>query len=131
MQAIEVMEDWGLGCHLSSAVKYLLRAGKKTRNPATDLEKATWYLERARRPSNRELLTSPHARLRIDPQRVRDEFGLGHDIYLAILNINAVAYQSRQRQDMTDQCLERAADAVMRVRRACAGMAQHQESAEV
>ena len=48
-EAIEVIEDWGLGrgFNLGNAIKYISRAGHK--NPETeieDLEKAAWYINR-------------------------------------------------------------------------------------
>ena len=46
-EAIKVIEAWGLGFHLGSAVKYIARAGKKPMaNELEDLQKAKWYLER-------------------------------------------------------------------------------------
>jgi hypothetical protein len=44
-ETIKVIEAWDLGFHLSTAVKYLSRAGKK--GPMIeDLEKAIWYIKR-------------------------------------------------------------------------------------
>lgn len=45
-ETIKVIEAWGLGFHLGNAVKYISRAGKKSRNALEDLEKAKWYLDR-------------------------------------------------------------------------------------
>lgn len=45
MEAIDVIEEFGLGFHLGNSVKYILRAGKKD-SYIQDLEKAVWYLER-------------------------------------------------------------------------------------
>lgn len=48
VEAISVIENWGLGFHVGNAVKYLCRAGHK--DPQTkdaDLRKAVWYLRRA------------------------------------------------------------------------------------
>lgn len=48
-ECIDFIESWGLGFHLGNAVKYITRAGKK--NPEKtkeDLEKAIWYVKRAR-----------------------------------------------------------------------------------
>ena len=45
MEAIDVIEAFGLGFHLGNSVKYILRAGKKD-SYIQDLEKAVWYLER-------------------------------------------------------------------------------------
>lgn len=46
LQAIDVVEDWGLGAHLAAAFTYLIRAPKKG-NMIQDCQKAIWYLERA------------------------------------------------------------------------------------
>lgn len=45
IEAIDVIEQYGLGLHLGNAMKYLLRAGRKG-DTATDLGKARWYLAR-------------------------------------------------------------------------------------
>ena len=47
LEAIDVIEGFGLNYCLGNAVKYLLRAGKK--DPARwreDLQKARWYIDR-------------------------------------------------------------------------------------
>lgn len=46
LEAIDVIESFGLGFCLGNAIKYILRAGKK-RDALTDLKKARWYLDRA------------------------------------------------------------------------------------
>ena len=38
---------WGYEFALGNAIKYILRAGKKTDSPLEDLKKAKWYIERA------------------------------------------------------------------------------------
>lgn len=46
-EPIDVIEDWDMGYHISTAIAYLARAGRK--NPATyaeDIGKAIFYLER-------------------------------------------------------------------------------------
>ena len=45
-EAIKVIEAWDLGFCLGNVVKYLSRAGKKTKSPIEDLRKAAWYLNR-------------------------------------------------------------------------------------
>lgn len=45
IEAIDVIEAWGLGFCLGNTVKYIARAGKKG-NRLTDLKKAAWYLSR-------------------------------------------------------------------------------------
>lgn len=46
IECIEVIEAFELGYHLGNAVKYILRAGRKTASPLTDLKKSIWYLQR-------------------------------------------------------------------------------------
>ncbi len=45
IEAIDVIELFGLNFNLGNSVKYILRAGKKD-NLKQDLEKAIWYLNR-------------------------------------------------------------------------------------
>ena len=44
-EAIDVIEDLGLGFNLGNTVKYISRAGHKD-NILQDLKKALWYLDR-------------------------------------------------------------------------------------
>lgn len=47
IEAINVIEAWGLGYHLGNALKYIARSGHK--DPSAwriDIQKAIWYLER-------------------------------------------------------------------------------------
>lgn len=46
LEAIKIIEAYKLGFHLGNAIKYILRAGKKTSDTAQDIEKAIWYLKR-------------------------------------------------------------------------------------
>lgn len=46
IEAIDVIEAWGLGFHLGNVVKYIARAGLKSNDELEDLKKAQWYLER-------------------------------------------------------------------------------------
>lgn len=46
-EVIKVIEAWNLGFKVGNAIKYLSRAGHKTKDPLEDLEKAHWYLNRA------------------------------------------------------------------------------------
>ena len=46
IEVIEFIEDQKLGYHRGNAVKYICRAGRKTKDPTEDLRKAIWYLER-------------------------------------------------------------------------------------
>ncbi|MEV3860732.1 DUF3310 domain-containing protein [Streptomyces sp. NPDC050095] len=44
LEVIDVTQ--GLNFCLGNVVKYVLRAGRKTEDPMTDLRKAAWYIER-------------------------------------------------------------------------------------
>lgn len=46
MEAIDIIEAYGLDFSLGNAVKYILRAGRKSRNKLEDLQKASWYINR-------------------------------------------------------------------------------------
>ena len=45
IEAIDVIEAYGLNFNLGNVIKYILRADKKG-NKKQDLEKAQWYLKR-------------------------------------------------------------------------------------
>ena len=45
IEAIDVIEAFGLGFCLGNAVKYILRCGKKD-SDIQELSKAAWYIER-------------------------------------------------------------------------------------
>ena len=45
-EAIKVIEAWDLNFHLGNVVKYISRAGKKSKCSIEDLKKAEWYLSR-------------------------------------------------------------------------------------
>lgn len=47
IEAIDVIEGFGLGFRLGNTVKYILRAGRKSEAATLeDLKKARWYLDR-------------------------------------------------------------------------------------
>ena len=46
IEAIDVIEAWGLGFSLGNVVKYIARCGRKSDNVLGDLKKAAWYLNR-------------------------------------------------------------------------------------
>ena len=43
-EAIKVISAWRLGFSLGNAIKYIRRAGIKTKDPIEDLKKARWYI---------------------------------------------------------------------------------------
>ena len=54
IEAIDVIEAWGLGFNLGNVVKYIARAGRKTADSLQDLRKAAWYLDREIKRRERE-----------------------------------------------------------------------------
>ena len=54
IEAIDVIEAWGLGFNLGNVVKYIARAGHKTTDGLQDLRKAAWYLDREIKRRERE-----------------------------------------------------------------------------
>lgn len=47
IEVIDFIEDKNLGYHLGNAVKYISRAGKKSKDTEIqDLKKAVWYINR-------------------------------------------------------------------------------------
>lgn len=132
LEAIDVIEDWGLGFHLGNAFKYIVRAGRKSKLLGQDLQKAIWYLERARRPRNMLGLVSVYAPMKTGVIGVAQAFGLSPKLRAAVLQLHGAAcYASAPRKtgDMTplqrekiDDALERASDAVMLALREAAGV---------
>ena len=54
IEAIDAIEAWGLGFNLGNVVKYIARAGRKTKYGLQDLQKAAWYLDREIKRRERE-----------------------------------------------------------------------------
>ena len=46
LEVIDIIEAFDLDFHLGNAVKYILRAGRKTEDAGEDLDKAIWYINR-------------------------------------------------------------------------------------
>jgi hypothetical protein len=46
IEAIDVIDAWGLGYELGNVIKYVARAGYKGTLRLEDLKKARWYLDR-------------------------------------------------------------------------------------
>lgn len=96
LEAIDVIDDWVAdpGAHLGTAIKYILRAGRKSSAPRTQcLAKALWYVTRARDQVRRGREIGAWRRSsypRLDTRRVVVAFDLGEDLALAIVGINCV-----------------------------------------
>ncbi|MGL4396629.1 MAG: DUF3310 domain-containing protein [Hyphomicrobium sp.] len=113
LEAIEVIEDWGLGFHLGNAFKYIVRAPNKGRW-TEDMQKAIWYLERARRDVmiNRLAIEGPR---RIEPGDVLEAFGIAGARAIAIDAISQAAYfcATPAQARAIERRLERAIDGIL------------------
>lgn len=76
IEAIDVIEQYGLGYHLGNAIKYLLRAGRKGDATAaeTDLAKALWYIKRAMLLRYDEILLPSRALVPVSWRAVLEAF---------------------------------------------------------
>ena len=94
-ETIEAIESWRLGYHLGNAVKYISRAGKKSKDTELeDLRKARWYIKRY-------LDYHPFPPKSIGAMEYAADKGLDLDLTFAIL------YLAAPRQDFyTSQALE-------------------------
>lgn len=97
LEAIEVIERYGLGYHLGNAIKYLLRAGKKGELQG-DLEKARWYLRRwvdlyiANKAD--EPMADEEALAWRDPAEIADAFALsGPQRWAAVRVLEAAVFE--------------------------------------
>lgn len=79
LEAINVIEAWGLGFSYGNALKYILRAGRKDpEKTIEDLLKARWYIERGSIIGESVYVGS------IRPSRVSDAFGLSENLARAV-----------------------------------------------
>lgn len=82
LEVIDIIEAYGLGYHLGNAVKYILRAGRKTADPRQDLAKSIWYLYRAAD------LTAPlgggRSKTLVPPSEIAAAFGLDQHLAQAL-----------------------------------------------
>lgn len=86
-EAIKVIEDWGWGYEfcMGSAVKYIVRAGRKSNESALrDAGKALWYIRRA---VDLDDGSASRVGLRIDPHAVAKAHGLSGQPRAALLDI--------------------------------------------
>lgn len=92
----DVFESWGLGSHLSNALKYTVRASHPgCMSRARDLGKASAYLVRATAVCLTEgssVLVCQRSRYRIDPDRVIASFAIDPPLDKAVQAIWRAAY---------------------------------------
>lgn len=92
-ETIEAIESWRLGYHLGNAVKYISRAGKKSKDTEVeDLRKARWYIKRYLDYHHQE----------VESLRAREyaaDKGLDRDLAGAVLCLSVSAVFSGEQQD--------------------------------
>lgn len=92
-ETIDAIESWRLGYHLGNAVKYISRAGKKSKDTELeDLRKARWYVKRY----------LDHHRQEVESLRAREyaaDKGLDQDLAGAVLCLSVSALLSDEMQD--------------------------------
>lgn len=84
LEVIDIIEAYGLGYHAGNALKYILRAGRKTIDPRDDLKKAIWYARRAREQLPPLVVRWHVAAGAPSPREVSTEFGLSLNLSLAV-----------------------------------------------
>lgn len=94
-ETIEAIESWQLGYHLGNAVKYISRAGKKSKDTELeDLRKARWYITRYldhHRDDTESLRAMEYAA----------DKGLDQDLSGAMLCLSVSALLSDEMQDLS------------------------------
>lgn len=94
-ETIEAIESWRLGYHLGNAVKYISRAGKKSKDTELeDLRKARWYIKRYL-DHHQEKVES------IGAMEYAMDKGLDQDLAGAVLCLSVSAILSGEPQDVS------------------------------
>ena len=93
-ETIEAIESWQLGYHLGNAVKYISRAGKKSKDTELeDLRKARWYIKRY-------LDYHPFPPKSIGAMEYAADKGLDQDLTLALICLAAPPPLSDNSEDI-------------------------------
>ena len=93
-ETIEAIESWRLGYHLGNAVKYISRAGKKSKDTELeDLRKARWYIKRY-------LDYHPFPPKSIGAMEYAADKGLDQDLTLALICLAAPPPLSDNSEDI-------------------------------
>ena len=94
-ETIDAIESWRLGYHLGNAVKYISRAGKKSKDTELeDLRKARWYIKRY----------LDYHRVKVDSFIAVDyaaDKGLDQDLAEAVLRLAVSAVRQDEPQDLS------------------------------
>ncbi|MDU4641275.1 MAG: DUF3310 domain-containing protein [Negativicoccus massiliensis] len=93
-ETIEAIESWRLGYYLGNAVKYISRAGKKSKDTELeDLRKARWYIKRY-------LDYHPFPPKSIGAMEYAADKGLDQDLTLALICLAAPPPLSDNSEDI-------------------------------
>ena len=94
-ETIDAIESWRLGYHLGNAVKYISRAGKKSKDTELeDLRKARWYIKRY-------LDYHPFPPKSIGAMEYAADKGLDQDLAGAVLCLSVSAILQDEPQDVS------------------------------
>lgn len=94
-ETIDAIESWRLGYHLGNAIKYISRAGKKSKDTELeDLRKARWYIARylGRHRDDTESLRA---------MEYAADKGLDQDLAGAVLCLSVATLLSEEPQDLS------------------------------
>lgn len=94
-ETIDAIESWRLGYHLGNAVKYISRAGKKSKDTELeDLRKARWYIKRYLDYHHKETKSIRAIEYAADK-------GLDQDLSGAVLCLSVATLLSEEPQDLS------------------------------
>lgn len=85
IEVIDAIEDWELGFHLGSAVKYIARSKHKGKEKE-DLQKAMWYIQRFIDEC-------------IENEKVRIDYYAGSELYLSEELQSDISYEEVETLD--------------------------------
>lgn len=86
LEVIEITHAYRLGPDLTQAVQYILRAGRKTRDPREDLRKAAFYCRyAARQPMAMRIMPGGISPAAPTPEEIARDFDLSPKLELALL----------------------------------------------
>lgn len=103
IEAIDVIEDWKLDFCLGNAIKYIARAGKKSNDVRTDLEKAAWYIKRhwdgVKNGHIKPIEAQTHTKYHVED--VCEAWGITDDILIFVMEILYLLVVPNKEDDST------------------------------
>lgn len=109
IEAIDVIEDWKLDFCLGNTVKYIARAGKKSDDVKTDLEKAAWYLKRhwdgVKNGNIRPIEAQTHTKYHMED--VCEAWGIANDtLFFVMENLYSLAVPNKHDDSTYESSVE-------------------------